>query len=254
MPSEHLDRYFWLIKTIFEYSSCEDPSLSGISSDELMKLNNTLRIRTFYRLRREIEMSLEINIKFNKYTKRYYIDNETPGEHNFTNFILERATKSLQDTDIDKAKKILIQLLIAERNPKTVEDIINSLNQQHKKNYNRFYEAISSQEISEISLIEPDKDYSNYINIKINSCPTWLSVGFFNDSIYFYIVTDKPNDIKHNDIIKKLDLDKGVKYKHGHYWHKPNDQSLYCIKFKDVPDINNIIEHTNILLSQIANA
>lgn len=136
MPSEHLDRYFWLIKTIFEYSSCEDPSLSGISLDELMKLNNTLSIRTFYRLRREIEMSLEINIKFNKYTQRYYIDHETPGEHNFTNFILERATKSLQETDIDKAKKILIQLLIAERNPKTVEDIINSLNQQHKKNGN----------------------------------------------------------------------------------------------------------------------
>ena len=253
MSSEHLDRYFWLIKTIFEHSSREDTSLSGISLNDLRKLNNTLSDRTFYRLRRIIEQKLEIKIECNKYTQRYYINHETPGEHNFTNFILERATKSLKETDIDKAKKILIQLLIAERNPKTIEDIIYSLNQQHKKNYNRFYETILSQEISEISLIEPDKDYTNYI-IKINSCPTWLSVGFFNDSIYFYIVTDKPNDIKHNDIIKKLDLDKGVKYKHGHYWHKPNNQSLYCIKFEDEPDINNIIELTNILLSQIANA
>ena len=111
MSSEHLDRYFWLIKTIFEYSSRENTSLSGISLNDLTKLNNTLSVRTFYRLRRIIEKKLEIKIEFNKYTQRYYIDHKTPGEHNFTNFILERATKSLKETDIDKAKKILIQLL-----------------------------------------------------------------------------------------------------------------------------------------------
>ena len=77
----------------------------------------------------------------------------------------------------------------------------------------------------------------------------------FNDdgkSLFsIYVVTDEKNAAERQRKAIEVDLDEGIRYRGGYYWHEPSEKSLFSMAFDGKPDIEDVKKRVELLLSRI---
>lgn len=103
--------------------------------------------------------------------------------------------------------------------------------------------------------VEKDEYYCNYICVwndtDFKNTRLWLSIGFYEDEIDFYVVTDKGDSAERQRNAFYIGLDEGIRYRGGYYWHEPSEKSLFSMAFDGKPDIEDVKKRVELLLSRI---
>ena len=103
--------------------------------------------------------------------------------------------------------------------------------------------------------VEKDEYYCNYVCVwndkDFKNTRLWLSIGFYENEVDFYVVTDEDNPEERQRNAFDIGLKDGVRYRGGYYWHEPSEKSLFSMAFDGKPDIEDVKKRAELLLSRI---
>lgn len=144
---------------------------------------------------------------------------------------------------MDNARILANESEISDKNFEIYKAIVSAFNKLPNAYAERllvFLKAISTE--MNIENPELEEDYPNYVSVwtkKIYSDERgfWLSIGFDNNYVYFYIVSynDIPNSTKLQLLLSSSSKDKK--------WYRFQEDSDFKIKFSNRPDYTKIIEY-----------
>ena len=266
-----LKRDLWIMKEIM------DASPRGITFHELASkwkrscLNERkgkLCDRTFLRIKNTLESTFDIEIKCDrKDESRYKIpsDEVEPGGSTLFSLLMKDEKKDSAEIDQlqDSSLKSILSLLVS-RNPipqndaKVLSDIYKGMRQIPMEIQEEFKLLVREGKVRGADSEEPDRYYKpDYLDVwnsdRYQKNRLWLSLGFLENEIQFYVVTYNQEKETLERISSELNLEEGIRYRGGWWWFEPRDKDLFSLKYEIRPDMAEIISRTEKLLEFIAN-
>ena len=264
MSIPSLKRLLWVMNEILAASpvgitrsEISDKWANSIKNDQ----NETeISERTFHRIKNDLMELFECEIICNPTTKRYsaQIPDDFGSDEQLTllGILLMKEKKSRKDTTINEILQMLtVGNDIPNDDMRAARDLSSALSRLPQLYSSQFLEIAGHGGIKGADRVEKDEYYCNYICVwndtDFKNTRLWLSIGFYEDEIDFYVVTDEDNpeerqrnafDIGHKD---------GVRYRGGYYWHEPSEKSLFSMAFDGKPDIEDVKKRVELLLSRI---
>lgn len=265
-----LKRDLWVMKEIM------DAYPWGIALDTLQSkwkrsyLNEEpdreLNERTFLRIRRTLENVFGITIECDRMDGgRYNLssDDVEPGESSLLSLINRKnENKKEENGKLNSSLKDILSLLldrgpIPEKETAILGEIYSNIKKIPLEVQEEFRKLVQNNKIKGADSEEPDRYYKpDYLDVwnedRYQKNGLWLSLGFLENEIRFYIVTyDREEEIIEK-ISSELDLDEGIRYRGGWWWFEPRDKDLFCLKYEIRPEMTEIISRTEKLLEMIA--
>ena len=265
-----LKRDLWVMKEIM------DAYPWGITLDTLQskwkrsylneKPERELNERTFLRIRRTLENVFSVNIECDRTEGgRYNLSSEdaVPGESSLLSLI-NRKNENQKDEkeNSDSSLKDILSLLldrgpIPEKETAILGEIYSNIKKIPLEIQEEFRKLVQNNKIKGADSEEPDIFYKpDYLDVwnaeRYHQNGLWLSLGFLENEIRFYVVTKDQGSEIIERIASELNLDEGIQYRGRWWWFEPKDKDLFCLKYEIRPDMSEIIFRTEKLLEIIA--
>ena len=238
-------------------SEISDKWANSIKNDQ----NETeISERTFHRIKKDLMELFECEIICNPTTKRYsaQIPDDFGSDEQLTllDILLMKEKKSRKDTTINEILQMLtVGNDIPNDDMRAARDLSSALSRLPQLYSSQFLELANRGGISGANQSEKDEYYCNYICVwndtDFKNTRLWLSIGFYEDEIDFYVVTDEDNPEERQRNAFDIGLKDGVRYRGGYYWHKPSDNNLFSLSFDNKPNMEEVRKRAEILLSRI---
>ena len=262
-----LKRDLWVMKEIMEAYP------RGITFEELASkwersyLNErkgTLCDRTFLRIKNTLQNTFGIDIKCDrKDGSRYKIplDLMEPGGSDLLSLLMKKKKRGEEDS-MDTSLTSILSLLISrkpipENDATILTDIYKGLRRIPMEIQEDFKAIIREGGVKGADSEKPDRYYKpDYLDVwnedRYQKNGLWLSLGFLENEILFYVVTDNQEKEIIEKISSELNLDEGIRYRGGWWWFEPKDKDLFCLKYDIRPEMTKIVSRTEKLLEIIA--
>lgn len=264
MSIPSLKRLLWVMNEILAASSfgitrneISDKWANSIKNDQ----NETeISERTFHRIKNDLMELFECEIICNPTTKRYSVqipdDFGSDEQLTLLGILLMKEKKSRKDTTINEILQILtVGNDIPNDDMRAARDLSSALSRLPQLYSSQFLEIAGHGGIKGADRVEKDEYYCNYICVwndtDFKNTRLWLSIGFYEDEIDFYVVTDEDNPEERQRNAFDIGLKDGVRYRGGYYWHKPSDKNLFSLSFDNKPNMEEVRKRAEILLSRI---
>lgn len=206
MSIPSLKRLLWVMNELLAASSfgitrneISDKWANSIKNDQ----NETeISERTFHRIKNDLMELFECEIICNPTTKRYSVqipdDFGSDEQLTLLDLLLMKEKKSRKDTTINEILQMLtVGNDIPNDDMRAARDLSSTLSRLPQQYASQFFEVANRKEIKGVDESEPDEYYANYVCVwndkNFKDTRMWLSVGFYEDEIYFYVVTDEKN-------------------------------------------------------------
>lgn len=264
MSIPSLKRLLWVMNEILAASSfgitrneISDKWANSIKNDQ----NETeISERTFHRIKNDLMELFECEIICNPTTKRYSVqipdDFGSDEQLTLLGILLMKEKKSRKDTTINEILQMLtVGNDIPNDDMRAARDLSSASSRLPQLYSSQFLEIAGHGGIKGADRVEKDEYYCNYICVwndtDFKNTRLWLSIGFYEDEIDFYVVTDEKNAAERQRKAIEVDLDEGIRYRGGYYWHEPSEKSLFSMAFDGKPDIEDVKKRAELLLSRI---
>lgn len=266
MSVSKFKRVLWALN---EFASA---SPSGISMTELSakwhdssmndEKDKKIPERTFHRLRRAVESTFGVEIECIKGIEpRYRVASQdlVPGNNCLLNLFLNKA--ETKDAQTSKSVREILGLImtgseIPADDMKAVKDIIHNFRRMPYKYCSLLLDSVTAGEIPIADSCDWDKDYRGYVCVwndaDYHRTDLWLSIGFYDDRVLFYVVTSVQDADYREKVAELLQVDNGEMYRSDYWWYEPTDKSLFQLDFQTFPDMEEVTRRVGILISRIA--
>lgn len=264
MSIPSLKRLLWVMNEILAASpvgitrsEISDKWADSIKNDQK---ETEISERTFHRIKNDLMELFECEIICNPTTKRYSVqipdDFGSDEQLTLLGILLMKEKKSRKDTTINEILQMLtVGNDIPNDDMRAARDLSSALSRLPQLYSSQFLELANRGGINGANQSEKDEYYCNYVCVwndkDFKNTRLWLSVGFYEDEIYFYVVTDEKNATERQRKAIEVDLDEGIRYRGGYYWHKPSDKNLFSLSFDNKPNMEEVRKRAEILLSRI---
>lgn len=265
-----LKRDLWVMKEIL------DAYPWGITLDNLKSkwersyLNEEpdreLNERTFLRIRRTLENVFGISIVCDRMDGGTYnlsSEDAVPGESSLLSLINRKKENQKEGKEKpDSSLKDILSLLldrgpIPEKETAILGEIYSNIKKIPLEVQEEFRKLVQNNKIKGADSEEPDSFYKpDYLDVwnaeRYHQNGLWLSLGFLENEIRFYVVTADRGSETIEKISSELDLDEGIRYRGDWWWFEPRDKNLFSLKYEIRPEMTDIISRTEKLLEIIA--
>lgn len=217
--------------------------------------------RTFHRVRRTVESVFDVEIECIKgVVPRYRVSSKDlePGNNSLLSLCLNKADKN---DDSSKSVREILGLILSGSNipaddMAAVKNIIYLLRKVPEEMCTQLLTSVEAGEVIGADRCAWDEDYRGYVCVWNNAdyCRTnlWLSIGFYNDRILFYVVTSVQDSGYRSMVSKMLQIGNENIYMSDYWWYEPTDKSLFQLDFQTYPDMNEVKRRVELLISRIA--
>lgn len=266
MIEKQLKRAIWVMNEI------NMASTRGITREELSEkwensaMNDyeekSISERTFYRIRRLLESVFDVDIECEKGTElRYRIsaDYLEPGNSSLLSLLLnkkESEKRSKPSYMLDILNMIMSGKEIPSDDLQAMKSIAGKLNRIPYDYGMRLMASVKSGEFFCADSCEWDEYYLRYVCVwnEADYVRTgfWLSIGFSDNSVMFYIVTSVQDPEYREKNATMLQVESGKKYRGGYWWYEPADKSLFKLDFQTFPDMREVKRRVEMLIAKIA--
>ena len=264
MSIPSLKRLLWVMNEILAASSfgitrneISDKWANSIKNDQ----NETeISERTFHRIKNDLMELFECEIICNPTTKRYsaQIPDDFGSDEQLTllGILLMKEKKSRKDTTINEILQMLtVGNDIPNDDMRAARDLSSALSRLPQLYSSQFLELANRGGINGANQSEKDEYYCNYVCVwndkDFKNTRLWLSIGFYENEVDFYVVTDEDNPEERQRNAFDIGLKDGIRYRGGYYWHEPSEKSLFSMAFDGKPDIEDVKKRVELLLSRI---
>lgn len=264
MSIPSLKRLLWVMNEILAASSfgitrneISDKWANSIKNDQ----NETeISERTFHRIKNDLMELFECEIICNPTTKRYsaQIPDDFGSDEQLTllGILLMKEKKSRKDTTINEILQMLtVGNDIPNDDMRAARDLSSALSRLPQLYSSQFLELANRGGINGANQSEKDEYYCNYVCVwndkDFKNTRLWLSIGFYENEVDFYVVTDEDNPEERQRNAFDIGLKDGVRYRGGYYWHKPSDKNLFSLSFDNKPNMEEVRKRAERLLSRI---
>jgi len=256
-----IKRLLWVMNEILEAT----PN-GGISRQALSdKWENSCRNdnpgspipeRTFYRIREGIHELFGCELICNPRSKKYTVQLEGKAYQDGETSLLKILMNKAGNTSINE----ILQMLVAgndipSNDMRAARDLSVAVSRLPLKYAECFLREAN--DIAGVNRAEYDEYYSNYICVwnedVYRLTAQWLSIGFYDNEVCFYVVTHEPDALERERKAKEALLDEGIRYHGGYYWHKPDDKELFTMSFDSNPEMKKVKKRVELLLSRLKN-
>lgn len=219
-------------------------------------------LRTFFRIRNSVQEAFGIEIECIKGVEpRYRISNQDlePGNNNLMDLFFNKS-KNDDSQKSNSIREIIGMLMlgkdISPDDMQMIEQIKNTLNKIPYQYCRQLHKLGKEGKIAGADCCAWDEDYCKYVCVwnkeTYESTTFWISVGFYNNAIYFYLVSNSQDEIYREELSKYLKIEDGEQYRQDYWWYKPQDHSLFQYNFQTFPKMEEVIHRIELLLSKIA--
>lgn len=264
MSIPSLKRLLWVMNEILAASSfgitrneISDKWANSIKNDQ----NETeISERTFHRIKNDLMELFECEIICNPTTMRYSVqipdDFGSDEQLTLLGILLMKEKKSRKDTTINEILQMLtVGNDIPNDDMRAARDLSSALSRLPQLYSSQFLELANRGGINGANQSEKDEYYCNYVCVwndkDFKNTRLWLSIGFYENEVDFYVVTDEDNPEERQRNAFDIGLKDGVRYRGGYYWHKPSDNNLFSLSFDNKPNMEEVRKRAEILLSRI---
>lgn len=214
-----------------------------------------IKERTFYRICDDLKSLFDWEIVCNRCTGRYTVNTEDYDPDEGDAPLLKILLRKGQVSPINQLLQMLVQGNdIPDDDMRAARDIAAAMSKLPQKYADDFQEQANL--IRGADRCAPDTYYPHYVCVWDESVYQrtwqWLSIGFYANDVYFYIVSEEPDTGQRIRKATEAEAGAGVRYRGGHYWHKPLDPALFSIHFDTQPDMDAVNKRTEILLKKLA--
>lgn len=264
MSIPSLKRLLWVMNEILAASpvgitrsEISDKWADSIKNDQK---ETEISERTFHRIKNDLMELFECEIICNPTTKRYsaQIPDDFGSDEQLTllDILLMKEKKSRKDTTINEILQMLtVGNDIPNDDMRAARDLSSALSRLPQLYSSQFLEIAGHGGIKGADRVEKDEYYCNYICVwndtDFKNTRLWLSIGFYENEVDFYVVTDEDNPEERQRNAFDIGLKDGVRYRGGNYWHKPSDNNLFSLSFDNKPNMEEVRKRAEILLSRI---
>ena len=264
MSIPSLKRLLWVMNEILvaspvgiTRSEISDKWADSIKNDQK---ETEISERTFHRIKNDLMELFECEIICNPTTKRYsaQIPDDFGSDEQLTllGILLMKEKKSRKDTTINEILQMLtVGNDIPNDDMRAARDLSSALSRLPQLYSSQFLELANRGGISGANQSEKDEYYCNYVCVwndkDFKNTRLWLSIGFYENEVDFYVVTDEDNPEERQRNAFDIGLKDGVRYRGGYYWHKPSDNNLFSLSFDNKPNMEEVRKRAEILLSRI---
>ena len=116
--------------------------------------------------------------------------------------------------------------------------------------------TVETGEVRGADCVDWDEDYRGYVCIwndaDYKRTDLWLSIGFYDNRVLFYIVTSVQDSEYRDKVANLLEVDNGEMYRSDYWWYEPKDKTLFQLDFQTFPDMNEVKRRAELLISKIA--
>lgn len=265
MIEKQIKRAIWVMNEI------NMASTRGITREELSKkwansaMNDykeeTIPERTFYRIRNILQSVFEVDIICEKGAElRYRISSDylEPGSSSLLSLLLnKKESEKIRKPSyiLDLLNMIMTGKEIPSDDLQAMKSIAGKLNRIPYDYGQQLMASVKSGEILCADSSEWDAYYMRYVCVWNEAAyirtGLWLSIGFSDNSVMFYIVTNVQNTEYREKIATILQLDNGERYRGGYWWYEPTDKSIFKLDFQTFPDMEEVKRRVGILISRI---
>lgn len=216
--------------------------------------------RTFHRIKNDLMELFECEIICNPTTKRYSVqipdDFGSDEQLTLLGILLMKEKKSRKDTTINEILQMLtVGNDIPNDDMRAARDLSSALSRLPQLYSSQFLELANRGGINGANQSEKDEYYCNYVCVwndkDFKNTRLWLSIGFYENEVDFYVVTDEDNPAERQRNAFYIGLEEGIRYRGGYYWHKPSDKNLFSLSFDNKPNMEEVRKRAEILLSRI---
>lgn len=260
MNVPQLKRMLWVMNEIKDATE-----VGGITREQLNEKwvkscqndydGKPIAVRTFYRLIPDLESLFECEIECSPSSKKYYIslDESSPKDQNET--LLEILQKKTCGSSINQ---ILHMLTVGNDIPaddmRSARDLAAALSKLPQVYAGKFLET--ARNIRGVDSVEEDEYYKrNYVCVwndaTYNRTLQWLSIGFYDNEVYFYLVSNDTDPSERERKAAEAGFGEGIRYRGGYYWHKPLDPELFSMSFDTKPNMEEVVRRAELLASQL---
>lgn len=264
MSIPSLKRLLWVMNEILAASSfgitrneISDKWANSIKNDQ----NETeISERTFHRIKNDLMELFECEIICNPTTKRYSVqipdDFGSDEQLTLLGILLMKEKKSRKDTTINEILQMLtVGNDIPNDDMRAARDLSSASSRLPQLYSSQFLELANRGGINGANQSEKDEYYCNYVCVwndkDFKNTRLWLSIGFYENEVDFYVVTDEDNPEERQRNAFDIGLEEGIRYRGGYYWHKPSDKNLFSLSFDNKPNMEEVRKRAEILLSRI---
>lgn len=264
MSIPSLKRLLWVMNEILAASpvgitrsEISDKWADSIKNDQK---ETEISERTFHRIKNDLMELFECEIICNPTTKRYsaQIPDDFGSDEQLTllGILLMKEKKSRKDTTINEILQMLtVGNDIPNDDMRVARDLSSALSRLPQLYSSQFLELANRGGINGANQSEKDEYYYNYVCVwndkDFKNTRLWLSIGFYENEVDFYVVTDEDNPEERQRNAFDIGLKDGVRYRGGYYWHKPSDNNLFSLSFDNKPNMEEVRKRAEILLSRI---
>lgn len=234
----------------------------GITRDEMNKKwvnsckndydGEPITERTFYRIKGNLEELFDCKIVCSPASKKYSVNDTDNDCDNLT--LLEILLRKVNRTSVNQ----ILQMLMAgndvpEDDMRAARDLAAAVSRLPQTYSEEFLKR--AHDIKGADKAEPDEYYRNYICVWndyiYHLTRQWLSIGFYDDEVYFYLVTNEEDSAERSRKAAEAGFGKGVRYRGGYYWHEPIEQTLFSMSFETKPDMGEVIRRAELLIRRL---
>lgn len=259
MNVSQLKRMLWVMNEIVEASA-----YGGITRDALNKKwmisskndydGDPITDRTFYRIKGELEELFDCKIVCSPASKKYsvQINDHNNDCNNLT--LLEILLRKATRTSVNQ----ILQMLMAGNDipaddMRAARDLAAAVSRLPQTYSEEFLKCAHN--ITGADKVEPDEYYRNYVCVWNDAVYhrtwQWLSIGFYDNEVYFYLVTNEEVPMERSRKASEAGFGEGVRYRGGYYWHEPTDPALFSMPFETRPDMAEVISRAELLISRL---
>ncbi len=264
MSIPSLKRLLWVMNEILAASpvgitrsEISDKWADSIKNDQK---ETEISERTFHRIKNDLMELFECEIICNPTTKRYSVqipdDFGSDEQLTLLGILLMKEKKSRKDTTINEILQMLtVGNDIPNDDMRAARDLSSALSRLPQLYSSQFLELANRGGINGANQSEKDEYYCNYVCVwndkDFKNTRLWLSIGFYENEVDFYVVTDEDNPEERQRNAFDIGLKDEVRYRGGYYWHKPSDNNLFSLSFDNKPNMEEVRKRAEILLSRI---
>lgn len=234
----------------------------GITRDEMNKKwvnsckndydGEPITERTFYRIKGNLEELFDCKIVCSPASKKYSVNDTDNDCDNLT--LLEILLRKVNRTSVNQ----ILQMLMAgndvpEDDMRAARDLAAAVSRLPQTYSEEFLKR--AHDIKGADKAEPDEFYRNYVcvwnDVVYQRTWQWLSIGFYDNEVYFYLVTNEEDSAERSRKAAEAGFGKGVRYRGGYYWHEPIEQTLFSMSFETKPDMGEVIRRAELLIRRL---
>lgn len=210
--------------------------------------------RTFFRIIANLKELFECEIICSKTSQKYYliIDDEESNTKEMT--LLEILRQKASHSSVNQ----ILQMLVAgndipDNDMRSARDLAAAVSRLPQIYSEEFLN--NAKNITGADMAEEDEYYRNYIcvwnNAVYHRTSQWLSIGFYDNEVCFYAMTNEPNPAERSRKAAEAGFGEGVRYRGGYYWHEPTDPELFTVPFGTKPDMKDVVRRAELLISRL---